>query len=82
MKTIGIVKALEIQRIDLKTKLEIPWKTKKKRKNKVRTGSKDSIWIQEPNNIGLKFEPAIEGSIQWRENFSLKLEDQWNIILG
>ncbi len=27
MKTTGIVKALEIQRIDLKTKLEIPWKT-------------------------------------------------------
>jgi hypothetical protein len=30
MKTTGIVKALEIKRIDLKTKLEIPWKTHKK----------------------------------------------------
>jgi hypothetical protein len=34
MKIAGIVKALEIQRIDLKTKLEVPWKTKKKKEIK------------------------------------------------
>jgi len=32
MKMVRIVKALEIQRIDLKTKLEVPWKTKEKEK--------------------------------------------------
>jgi hypothetical protein len=40
MKMVRIVKALEIQRIDLKTKLEVPWKTKETEKKMLEPGLK------------------------------------------